>query len=98
MLDDTGVAIPGADVDACTLTLYEKLTGAIVNGVSASNILNTGRGTWDANGNLEVQLGPSDNTIVGSADIETHVAKILYTYNTDVVGRLDVEFSVRDLG
>jgi len=47
-----------------TLTLYDVATGTIVNGLNASNILNTGRGTLSAGGALVVTLIPADLVVL----------------------------------
>jgi hypothetical protein len=86
---------------ALTLTLFTEEDGAIVNGVSAVDILNTGRGTVSAGGALVCNLTPADMVIVnpraGKAD-EVHVALFEWTWDGgNKKGKHEVAFTVTDL-
>lgn len=102
LLDETGVAIPSAELVTLTLTLYNRdsATQEIINSVSAVNILNTGRGVMHAtSGLLAVTLEPNDNAIITStSDLEWHRALIEGAY---AVGnkkfKHEIDFQVRNL-
>lgn len=70
LLDGNGDGIPAGDLDSLTLTLAVTNTGVIVNGVEKVDILNTGRGVIDAEGNLTITLLPED-TDIGAAPVNT---------------------------
>lgn len=97
--DEKAVAIPAASLTTLTLTLYNLETLAIINSLDGINILNTNRGTVDANGNLAITLHPADNLIVDTTKIEeTHMMLLQWTYAAGVeAGRHEVEFKVRNL-
>ncbi len=63
LLDPFGVGIPAAAFSALTLSIVDTLSGDVINGASAVNILNTGRGTVDANGNLTIALLVADTAM-----------------------------------
>jgi hypothetical protein len=86
ILDPYGNGIPAANLTSLTLTIFDSLTGAIINGVSNVNILNVDRGTVDTQGNLVVMLNPGD-TSTAEAPGATFVARSLLvswagTYST----------------
>ena len=59
--DEDGNALALASINAMTLTLYDELTGTIINGRNGSNILNTGGGTLAAtSGAFTLTLAPDD--------------------------------------
>jgi len=97
--DELGVVIPAAGLTTLTLTIYEKETLAIVNAVTDTNILNTGRGTVGANGLLTLTLDPLDNQIVSTAGPleERHILLIEFTYGAGKAGRHEIEVTVRNL-
>src|SRR5579875_268926 len=79
------VPIGSGIVTALTLTVFDTATGAVVNGISGLNILNTGRGTLDVNGNLTITLGgpgnSADTAMIRTADAqETRSMVITATY------------------
>lgn len=63
IVTQTGAGIPAADISVLTLSIVDTLTGAVINNASQVNILNTGRGTVDASGNLVVQLETGDTSL-----------------------------------
>jgi hypothetical protein len=84
--DDSGNFIPAASLNSLTLTLIDAQSGNIVNNVNNINILNTGRGTVDALGNLTVILGANPNQadtalIVATDNIEIRSMVFNWTYN-----------------
>lgn len=60
IVDVDGQGVPASLITALTLSIADVLTGAIINGVTQVNILNTGRGTVDAEGNLTITLVQGD--------------------------------------
>lgn len=100
IVDDAEVAIPAASLNTLTLTLYVlDADKTIINSVTAVNILNTGRGAVDSNGNLTITLTAADNQIVtATRNTETHVALIEWTYDGGTkYGRHEFEFRVQNM-
>ena len=100
LVDETGAAIPAAQLTTFALTLYAVVTSLpIINSVSAVNILNTGRGTVDGSGNWTITLTPADNAIVGTdPGHEVHRALLEWTWNGGLKGgKHEVDFLVRNL-
>jgi len=65
--DASGSLIPGSALDSLTLTLSTTATGAVVNGVYRTDILNNGgRGTVDEDGLLTITLLPADTLLPGA--------------------------------
>ena len=84
LVDPYGAGIPAADLSSLTLTIADVLTGDVINGVSQVNILNTGRGTIDSSGNLQVSLLAADTSmdeVPGSLQVERALV-IDWTYAT----------------
>ena len=71
IIDPFGVGIPAADISILTLSIVDTLSQQVINGVSGTNILNTGRGTVDDLGNLKVSLEAADTSLA-----ETDAAQI----------------------
>jgi hypothetical protein len=98
--DEQGQVIQGSALATLTLTLKDRDTGTILNGVNAVNILNTGRGVVDEAGLLRVTLTPADNVMQDSAkDLEAHVMVLRWTWGAtaEKAGAHEVEFSVKNL-
>lgn len=73
IVDPYGNGIPAADFSALTLTIADTLTGTIINNVDQVNILNTGRGTIDTEGNLTINLQAGDTSmseVPGAAQVQ----------------------------
>lgn len=84
IVDPYGTGIPAADFSVLTLTLADTLSGAIINSVNQVNILNTGRGTIDSSGNLQIQLTAADTAmdeVPGAAQVQRSMI-IDWTYAT----------------
>lgn len=64
LVDELGVGVSSAQLTSLTLTIVDTLTGVVVNNVLQVNILNTGRGTVDALGNLTIRLLPGDTSMI----------------------------------
>ncbi len=100
IVDETGTAIPSTTLATLVLTLYDRETGTIINSVSQTNILNTGRGTVSATGELTITLTPADNALVTSAKArEQHVMLVEWTYPAGgaKAGKQELEFSVDNI-
>lgn len=84
-----------------TLTLYNAEDGAIVNSVSAVDILNTGRGTVSAGGALVCTLLPADMVIAApraGKTTEDHIALFEWSWSAGAKkGKHEVKFTVTDL-
>lgn len=80
-VDETGAVVPNSQFSELKLTLYDLATLAIINSVSAVNILNTDRGAVDPAGNLTILFLPADAPILDTAvELETHIALLEWTY------------------
>lgn len=102
LVDALGNGIPAAQLSALTLSVVDLLSGQIVNGLDQVNILNTGRGTVDAQGNVTITLGPAD-TLTTEAPGRAQVARALildWSYASGTVastGRAQANFIVAAL-
>ena len=96
LLDETGAPVPASTLTALTLSIVDTATKAVVNGCNAANILNSGRGTVDASGNLAVTLAPADTTLLAAADLQEMRSLIIdWTYAAGAkVGRHQVDFVI----
>lgn len=87
LIDETGAVVGPALLSTLTLTLFDKVTGTILNSRTAQNILNVNNvAVYDAlqtdqtndgpvSYNLKWQVQPADNAIITDArDVETHLA------------------------
>lgn len=76
--DQTGAAIPSAQISTLTLTLYNKEDGAAINSRNAQNVLNANGVTVHAtSGLLTWIIDGLDNPIIGAVafgEYEEHVA------------------------
>lgn len=99
--DETGAAIAAASLTTLTLTIYATGPGKpLVNAVDGTNILNTGRGAVDANGNLSITFLPADQALViwNGANPEEHIAEVEWTWSAGAkAGKHEILFRVWDL-
>lgn len=81
------------------LTLYDKVSGLVINGWQDIDVLNNNGGTIDVNGDGIIELSPADNVALHPLrPREVHVAELVWVYNAGTgVGRAVVEFVVRNL-
>jgi hypothetical protein len=95
-LDDAGNPIPAAALQSLTLSIVDTKSGAIVNGASAVNILNAGRGAVDNLGNLTLVLSPLDTALANAGDLSEERSLVLdWTYLGGVrTGRHQVDFTL----
>lgn len=84
LVDVYGVGIPAAAVSVLTLTIADTLTGTIINSCNQANILNTGRGTLDSSGNLQILFEAADMSLSESPGVAQlqRSAIIDWTYAT----------------
>ena len=89
--DDSGTALPVADIDAMLLTLYDKATGDVINNRLLQDVKNANNVTIDAAGALVYTMQPADNVIVGSpavGEAEGHVAHFVWGWDATSSGTL----------
>lgn len=95
IVDGNGNGIPAAALTSLTLSIVDTLSGAVINGAQAVNILNTGRGAVDDQGFLTIALLPGDTSLseVNTPSIQRSLV-IDWTYGAGLVGRHQVNFQV----
>lgn len=95
LVDENGADVSLSDISALTITLYDKLTGTILNGRDGQNALNANGVTVSLTGAVSWILQPADNVIVSTnLDSELHIALFQGVYGS---GNKDVkhEFAFR---
>lgn len=93
--DESGNAIAAANLSTLTLSIVDAASRQVVNGVSAVSILNTGRGTVDASGNLVLTLLPADTALLVSTDsAEDRSLLLAWTYSGGKVGEHEAQFTL----
>src|SRR5690606_30009865 len=94
LTDELGAVITSG-LTTCTLTLYDKLTGTILNSRSAQSI-NGANGGVIAAGVLTLTLSNLDNVLISQTRAnEEHVALIEYTWASGAkFGKKQVTFTV----
>jgi hypothetical protein len=99
LVDESGNALPAAQVQTLTCTLYDRESGGILGGRNAQNILNVNGGTLDSSGNFVLELKNLDHAILDAArQFELHVALVQWTYATGTKpGRQEFRIAVRNL-
>jgi hypothetical protein len=98
LTDEAGAAVPAAQLTTLTLTLYDKVTGSIINGRNAQNVLNANGVTVSAAGALAWTMDPLDNPIVtAGSSKERHVALFKWTYGAGKKGNAEVHVDVTDV-
>lgn len=101
LVDQNGNGIPASSLTSLTLSLFDKGSGAVINNIQDVNILNTGRGVIDANGNLTITFSSADTIIIGtpfSGALQYRSMVIMWTYNSGASnGRRQVDFSIMEL-
>lgn len=99
LLDPAGNPIPAAALNTLTLTICNTSTRAIVNSCKDVSILNTGRGTVDASGNVTVTLLAADTALQAAADQFEYRSLVLnWTFNSGQgVGEHQVNLLIQGL-
>jgi len=97
--DEKGQAIPGSALSELKVTLYEKVSLGVINNVQDVNILNTGRGTVDESGNLQIVWLPADGPIVNAIlPTERHCFRLSWKWSGGTkAANHTVEFVMRNL-
>jgi len=93
-VDGEGAGIPAADFLTLTLSIRDTLTGAIINDCTQDNILNTGRGTIDDEGNLMIQLEVADTSMSGTPSASRVQRSLIIDWltATNLTGRHQANF------
>jgi hypothetical protein len=91
--------VPASNLTYVVLSIVDKQTDAVINGVDSVNILNADRGTVDASGNLSILLRSGD-TSMSEVPGQTSVWRslIIKFLSGNYVGRHKVNFLVASLG
>ena len=98
IVDGLGRGIPAADFLTLTLSIVDTMTGQVVNGCSQVDILNTDRGTIDADGNLTVQLEVGDTYMSGSPGSRVQRSLVIdWLTATNLTGRHQANFYLQRL-
>jgi hypothetical protein len=98
--DDTSTAVPGSALSVLQLTLKNKNDGAVINGRSAQNALNTNNVTVDEAGLLTWKIQALDNVIVDDTlKYEDHIALFHAEWGSNPLKQMnhEVTISVRNL-
>jgi hypothetical protein len=96
LVDANGNPIAGSQLTTLTLSLVDTVTKAVVNSCTDANILNTGRGTIDALGNLKINFLKTDTQLLDTTHKrEYRSAVIIWTYNAGAgVGTREVKMMI----
>jgi hypothetical protein len=97
LLDPGGTPIPAIDMTTLTLTLYDSVTHAVVNSVQDVNILNAGRGTFDALGNLAITLTTGDTAILDDTKRSEKRVMLIEWVAGSITGRHEVVFKIKNM-
>jgi len=101
LLDSDGTALPSASITVLTLTLYDVLTGDIINSRDALTALNANQVTIHATSGLLTWTAlPADSPIVGTpqvGELEHHVALFEVEYSSTKEHRHEVNLYVKQL-
>lgn len=101
VVDGNGDPVPGSLLDTLTLTIADVGTQNIINGVEYINILNTGRGTVDEDGNLAITLEVGDTSMDELLPYNIKLVKraliVDWTYNGRYAGRHQANIIVTSL-
>ncbi len=99
LVDIYGNGIPASVLDTLTLTIADTLSENIIGNVDHIDILNTNRGTLDANGNLAIQLHTTDTLIfdIGVRKVQRSLV-IDWTYSNNALdGKHQANFIIVQL-
>ncbi len=99
--DQNSEVIDSGDLTTLTLTLYDFISGTIINSRSKQDILNKNNVTIDGNGLLTWDMVVADNAIMGTSvlvgGLEQHVALFEYTWGVAKAWKHEVKFDVLNL-
>jgi len=101
ILDTDATALPLASISTLTLTLYDVLTGDIINSRTLQNVLNTNQVTVHATSGLLTWTAlPADMAIVGTpqvGELEHHIALFKLLYSSTKKHKHEVAIFVKQL-
>ncbi len=84
--DELDQPVPASALLSATLTVYDALSGDIINGWDHRNVLNANGVSIDSSGNLAWAFTPDDMPIVNTAAItEDHYALFLFGWGVSPV-------------
>lgn len=95
-VDGAWTALPVGELLTLTLTLYEETTETILNTRNAQNVFNTNNVTVSASGFVTWQSQPADNSCVGTALLEEHVALFEWSW-ADGQGSEEIHYYIANL-
>src|SRR5262245_10271429 len=96
--DELDAGIPVDSLATITLTLYDRATGTIINSRDHVDAKNLNGVAIDSSGNLAWTMAPADNAIVGSYELEEHIALFEWTFASGKAGKHERPIYVRNLG
>lgn len=84
-----GTLIPGADITAITVSLFDRVTGIVINGRRDQDVKNVNGGQLNVGTSvLTLELGPADNVIQNDDDPgEEHVILFHVAWTTAGIPR-----------
>ena len=99
IVNNVGNGLSLADIATLTLSLVDSGTQAIINGVNQVNILNTGRGVVDNQGNMTITLESGDTSMTEVPGYRTvRRSAIIDCTGTDgTVIRMQINFQIVQL-
>lgn len=87
-----------------TVTLFDRQTELIINGVEDTSVFDEHNGSVDTDGTLTWRLSPEDNVIIDTdlptGSLEEHIARFTWTWYDGIqarTGKKEVSFDVRRL-
>jgi len=98
LVDEDDLPVTQAAIEALTLTLYDKLTLAIINTRQDQNVLNTNDVTIDSNGHVVWSVQALDNPLLDrTREQEQHIAEWRWEYDAGKNGNMQHSFIVHRL-
>jgi hypothetical protein len=99
IIDINKNGVPASNLTIVTLSIVDTQTDAVINGVSAVNILNQDRGTVDGGGNLTISLRSGDTLMSEVPGLATVMRSLIIEFVSGAyVGRHKVNFVIAALG
>jgi hypothetical protein len=101
IVDASEAGVAGDELTSATYTLYDYVTGAIINGRENIDVLNANGATISSSPGTEgyfvIPLSAADNVILNSSrPSEEHVALLKFTA-PGVAGSSEIKFAVRNV-
>lgn len=96
LVDENDAPITASNLTTLVLSILDTKTGAVVNSVDETDILNVDRGSVDSVGNLIVILDPEDTTISGKSADRSLVFTWTFAGGTKT-GRHQLDFKIISL-